>query len=68
MPASASTVAGDWTIIQLQRHVFAQQPTEHVGHVADDLVHVQPLGLDELAAAEREQLPGQAGGAFGGLA
>ena len=54
-------------VIQLQRHVLAQKPPEHVGHVADDFVHVQPLGLDELAAAEGEQLARQPGGAFGGL-
>ena len=67
MPASASTVGGRLAVIQLQRHVLAQQPAEHVGHVADDFVHVQPLGLDELAAAEGEQLPREAGGALGGL-
>ena len=33
----------------------------------DNLVHVQFFGLNELATAEREQLPGQPGGAFGGL-
>ena len=54
-------------VIQLQRHVLAQKPAEHVRHVADDFVHVQLLGLDELAAAEGEQLPRQPGGAFGGL-
>ncbi len=67
MPASASTVAGDGAVIQLQRHVLAQNPSEHVGHVADDFVHVQALGLDDLAAAEGEQLAGQPGRALGGL-
>ena len=59
-------VAGDWHN-QLQRDVFAQKLAEHVGQVADGFVHVQLLGLDELAAAEREQLAGQSGGALGGL-
>ena len=67
MPTSASTMAGDVAVIQLQRHVLAQKPSQHVGHVADDFIHVQSLGLDELAAAEGEQLPRQAGGALGGL-
>jgi hypothetical protein len=59
---------GGQAVIQSQRHILAQHPAQHIAHVADDFVHVQSFGLDKLAAAESEQLAGQTGGAFSGLA
>jgi len=55
-------------VIELQGNVLAQNAAQHFGHVADDFIHVQPPRLHDLAAAEGEQLLGQAGGPLGGLA
>ena len=45
---------------------LAQQALEHLATGADDLAQVERLGLHHVLAAEHQQLPGQAGGAFGG--
>ncbi|MEI9962234.1 MAG: hypothetical protein WDM76_14205 [Limisphaerales bacterium] len=28
-------------IVDLQRHVLTQKPSQHVGHVADDFIHIE---------------------------
>ena len=39
--------------------VFAKEPPQHLLDVHDDVADVEEAGLEELAAAEREELPGQ---------
>ncbi len=50
MPASACTSAGCGRVIQLQGDIFSQDASQHLGHVADHLVHVQPPRLHAPAA------------------
>jgi hypothetical protein len=40
------------------RHVFSNNALEHFAHVADDITEVQGLVLQDLLAAESQQLPG----------
>jgi len=49
-----------------QGNIFADQAVQHLGHVADDRAQVERLGLHGVSAAEHQQLPGEAGGAFSG--
>ena len=67
MLASASMMAGSVLKFNCKRDVLAQQPPEHFGHVADDPVQIERTRIDNLLAAEREQLAREAGGAFGSL-
>ena len=46
--------------------VVADDPVQHRLHAGDDLVEVDDLRVQDLAAAEREQLPGERGGLPGG--
>ena len=46
--------------------VFADQPDKHLIHVCDHAIEVEDLRLHYLAAAERQQLPGQGSSTFGG--
>ena len=50
-----------------QLDVLADQAPQHHVHVGDDGVEVEHPGLQDLPAAEREQLPGERRGARGGL-
>jgi hypothetical protein len=50
-----------------QLDVLAQQALEHRPQVGDDLIEVEHPRLQELAAAEREELAGQPGRALAGL-
>ena len=52
----------------LQFDIFTQQAQQQLLHVVDDRVQVEHLGLEHLAAAERQQLPGKGSGALGGSA
>ena len=52
--------------IEFERDGLAEHALEHLGQVADHLAQVERLGLHDVLAAEHEQLPGQARGAFGG--
>src|ERR1035441_4581750 len=53
-------------IVGVQGDVFAQQPLEHLGKVLEDGVNLEDLGLDDLLAAEHEQLAGERCGALRG--
>jgi hypothetical protein len=48
-------------------HVVADDPLEHRAHAAHDLVHVDGRRVQDLAAAEGEQLPGQRARLLGGV-
>ena len=50
-----------------QFHILANQAPQEVAHVADQFVQVQHPGLQDLLAAEGQQLPGEHGGAIGGF-
>ena len=65
MPGSAWISGSAGAVIDLEDDVLAQQPAKHLGHVVDDFVQVQVLRLDDLAAAEREQLAGEIRRALG---
>ena len=47
--------------------VLADQPPQHLEHALHGLVQVEHLGGDGLLAGKGQQLPGQVGGALGGL-
>ena len=46
---------------------FAEGAPEHLGHVAEHLVEIEIARLQDLLAAEGEQLAGECGGAARGL-
>ena len=50
-----------------ERDVFAQEAAQHLLQVADQRVDLEHGRLQDLLAAERQQLAGQPGGAIGGL-
>ena len=52
--------------MKFERDIFAEEPAEQFGHVADGFAQVERPGLHDIFAAEHEQLPREAGGAFGG--
>ena len=47
--------------------VLADEPPQHLEHARHGLVQVQHLGRDGLLAGKGQQLPGEVGGALGGL-
>src|SRR5256884_487995 len=51
-----------------QLDVVADQAAQHLVHVRHDGVELEHLGGEDLAAAEREQLPGELRGAEAGVA
>src|ERR1019366_9094537 len=53
--------------VNQQLDLLAQQAPQHAFAIADDLIHTDDARLRDLAAAEREQLPGQRDGPVGGL-
>ena len=48
--------------------VLADRALEELAHFADDGIHVEDLGMRNLAAREDEQLANERGGALGGAA
>ena len=52
--------------VERQGYRSAQQTSQHLGRAPHHVVQIQVLGLHLLFAAERQQLTGQIGGAFGG--
>lgn len=48
-------------------HVLAEEPPEHLLHVEQDHREVERAGLDDLPAAEGEQLAGEPRGPLPGL-
>ena len=53
--------------VRLQGDSLAERPAQKVLEVGYDVAQVEHLGLDDLAAAEDQQLTGQRGRPFGGL-
>jgi hypothetical protein len=47
--------------------VLADQSREHAAHVHDALIELDDLRRQDLPPAEGEQLPGERGGAIGGV-
>ena len=64
---SASTVQASAARLGAHLDPLAERAVEQVGHAADQLVDVDHLGLERLAAGEGEQLAGQRRGAARGL-
>src|SRR5262249_17468787 len=52
---------------QAEIDVFADEAPEHAAQAGDELVEIEHAGLQDLAAAEGEELRGQGGGPFAGL-
>ncbi len=52
--------------LKLQRHGFTEQPLEHFGHVPNDFAQIERLWLDQVFAAEHQQLARQSGRPLGG--
>ena len=52
--------------VERQSNGGAQETSQHLGCALDHVVQIQVLGLHRLFPAERQQLTGQIGGAFGG--
>jgi hypothetical protein len=48
--------------------VLADQPLQQLDHVAEERIQADHFGPQHLLAAEREQLPGEVGGAMAGAA
>ena len=51
---------------EIRARWFRRAGVQHLGHVADDSRADRAAGLHDILAAEHEQLPREAGGAFGG--
>ena len=47
--------------------MHADQPLQHFAHVGDQGIEIENLGLQDLLAAESEQLMGQGSGALAGF-
>ena len=63
----ADTIEGPgWT--ELQFHILADEPSEHLGGVLDQLIEIDHLGPEGLLPAERKELPRQPGRAVAQLA
>ena len=54
-----------WRRHDVERDVFANEPTQQLADTGDQLVQIDPCGPQHLLAAECEQLSGQARGALG---
>ena len=52
---------------EAKKDICANQPCEHFGHIRDKRVQVQDLRLQNLHAAEGQQLPRERGSAIGSL-